>query len=79
MDILKIVLMNKLQNRIAGINVKENFVQLNVKFPADHPHSKEIRENIEYILSEYGFICNGSPQEETFDPHAEQEENNFSV
>lgn len=63
MDILRIVFKNELPNHIEGINVKENIIRLNVKFPANHPFGKETKENIETLLADYGYYANGTPDE----------------
>lgn len=61
LDVLKVVLKNELPNQIAGINVMENTVWLTVKFPAENPHSQRCRENIETLLSDYGYFTGSNP------------------
>jgi hypothetical protein len=73
MDILKIVIKNKLPNSISAINVFDSTVWLNVSIPQAHPHSKEIIENIEVLLSDYGMFTHLSPNSTS------EIENNFSV
>lgn len=77
MGILKIVFKNELPNHIEGINVKENIIRLNVKYPADHPFGKETKENIEMLLADYGYYANGAPSDREWGNNPYQEENDF--
>lgn len=69
MDILKIVMKHELPNRIEGISAKENTLFLNVKFPTNNPYSAETKNNIENLLSDYGYYVNGSPEDRVWGEH----------
>lgn len=77
MDILKIVLKNELPNHIEGINVKENVLRLNVKYPPDNLYSKETKENIETLLADYGYFTNGAPDDRMYVDGQTNNENDF--
>ena len=66
MDILKVVLKNELPNHIEGINVKENVVRLNVKYPLGNPYGKETKDNIETLLADYGYFTNCAPDDPSY-------------
>lgn len=74
MNILHILFENGIPNRIKGINVKDSVIWLNVKFPVNHPYRKEIRSNIESLLSDYHYYLNGTDDEREFD--CNDDENN---
>jgi hypothetical protein len=74
MDILQIVLKTELPNRNKGINVKENVLWLSVKFPFDNPHSKEAKQNIESLLSDYGLYANGAPEDAEFGNYTSEDD-----
>lgn len=77
MDILKIVLKNELPNHIEGINVKENVLRLNVKYPPNNPYSRETKENIETLLADYGYFINAAPDDRTYIDNQANNENDF--
>lgn len=61
MDILRIALQADLDHRIEGINDKQNTIIMRLYFPQHTQFSRQVKENIESILAEYGYYMNGSP------------------
>ncbi len=57
MDIFRIILKNGLRQHIEGINERQNMLLIRIYFPSDSAFTKKIIENIESILSDYGYYA----------------------
>jgi len=61
MDVVRILLDNALTWQVEGINEKENSLLIQVSIqPASVRHKKAL-ENIQGLLSDYGYYLKGSP------------------
>jgi len=60
-DIMRILLTYKIRNQIEAINETQNSLILRIEIiQTDSTHQKVI-ENLEDVLSEYGYYINGKP------------------
>ena len=71
MDVVRVLLDNAFDWQVEGINEKENSLLIQVSFQPGSARHKKAMENIQSMLSEYGYYLKGSP---SGDP--EWEENN---
>ena len=60
MDILKIIFKDGLGHSIEGINENEASIILRIYFQPDSNNDKGAKNNIEEILSEYGYYMNSA-------------------
>lgn len=60
-DIMRILLSNKIRNQIEAVNEVQNSLILRIEIvQADNVHQKVIQE-IEEVLTYYGYYINGKP------------------
>lgn len=63
MDIARILLSNAVTWRVEGINEKENSLLIQVSIQPDSSRHRKAMENMQTILSDYGYYLKGSPGE----------------
>ena len=59
MDILRILFGNNIKHKIIGIQERQNIVLLNVNFDLNSIKSREAKENMEGILTDYSEYMKG--------------------
>ena len=64
MDILRILLPNKIRNYVETLNERENSIILRIETVPGNFRHKQAIENLEEILNEYGYYLKGKPNEE---------------
>jgi hypothetical protein len=65
MDIIRILLNNAIQWRVESINEKENSLLIQVSIQPDLLRHRKAMENMQSILSDYGYYLKGSPNSDT--------------
>lgn len=65
LDIARILLGNTINWRVEGINEKENSLLIQVSTQANLLHHRKAMENMQSILSDYGYYLTGSPNSST--------------
>ena len=61
LDIARILLGNVINWRVEGINEKENSLLIQVSIQANLLQHRKAMENMQTILSDYGYYLTGSP------------------
>lgn len=61
MDILRIIVKNRLRFKIEGINERQNTLLMKVYFPPNSNFTRDAIENIQGYLSDYGYYMNAGP------------------
>ena len=61
LDIARILLGNAINWRVEGINEKENSLLIQMSIQSHLSHHRKAMENIQTILSDYGYYLKGSP------------------
>ncbi len=65
MDIVRILLNNAIQWKVESINERENSLLIQVSIQPDLLRHRKAIENMESILSDYGYYLKGSPNSDT--------------
>lgn len=76
LDVLKIIFDNKLDYRISGINEKQSSILLNIAIKEGLADYKNAIDNIDTLLSDYGYYMYGSAHETVSFNNLDQEQDN---
>lgn len=76
LDVLKVIFDNKLDYRISGINEKQCSILLNIAIKEGLADYKNAIDNIDTLLSDYGYYMYGSTHETVSFNNLDQEQDN---
>ncbi len=65
MDIVRILLNNAIRWQVESINEKENSLLIQISIQPDLLRHRKAMENMQSILSDYGYYLNRSPNSDT--------------